>query len=165
MHPLFIQRVHCIKISVFSHIRTPILIQSWGAFSCLKNVLNSRKTDNRKTITSQYSLKTRWKAEKCRKWGVKGKTIEKAIVFFLALFSIEGCILEKQRRYEENGTLTAWEIALPCGWQISRTMLISFIMYRVQVQPSRKHKYSNYSTKKGLRQPCENLSSHSCRSP
>ena len=28
MHPLTIQRVHCIKIGVFSHISTPILIQS-----------------------------------------------------------------------------------------------------------------------------------------
>lgn len=42
------------------------------------------------------------KNRKKLKWGVKGKTIEKAIVFFLALFSIEGCILGKQRRYEEN---------------------------------------------------------------
>lgn len=34
MHPSIIQRVHCIKISVFSHIRPPILIQSWGALFC-----------------------------------------------------------------------------------------------------------------------------------
>ena len=112
MHPSIIQRVHCIKIGVFSHIRTPILIQSWGAFSCPRNVVNSRKTGNRKTITSQYSLKTCWKTEKSWKWGAKVKTIEKAIAFFLALFSIEGCILKSNVDTRKTSIMDAFRAAV-----------------------------------------------------
>ena len=92
------------------------------------------------------------------KMGCQRANDRKSYRFLFGTFFDRGVHFEKQRRYEKNGTLTVREIALPCGWQISCTMLISFIMYRVQVQLSRKHKYHNYSTKKEGLQPRHNIS-------
>ena len=72
----------------------------------------------------------------------------KSYRFLFGTFLIRGCILEKQRRYEENKHYGCVQSSRTVGIASCKLQLIIFIMFKVQVQPSRKHKYHNNSTKK-----------------
>lgn len=65
----------------------------------------------------------------------------------MALFSIEGCILKNSVDTRKTSIMAAFQSSRTVGIAGCKLKLIIFIMFKVQVQLSRKHKYHNYSTK------------------
>ena len=53
MHPPIFKRVHCIKITVFSHTCTLILIQNRGAFLCPENNVVSALSEKCRFLLSE----------------------------------------------------------------------------------------------------------------
>ena len=80
--------------------------------------------------------------------GCQRENDRKSYRFLFGTFFDRGVHFEKQRRYEENKHYGCVQSSRTVGIASCKLQLIIFIMYRVQVQPSRKHKYHNYSTKK-----------------
>ena len=76
----------------------------------------------------------------------------KSYSFLFGTFFDRGVHFEKQRRYGENKHYGCVQSSRTVGIASCKLKLIIFIIFKVQVQLSRKHKYHNYSTtKEGLR--------------
>ena len=78
--------------------------------------------------------------------GCQKENDRKSYRFLFGTFFDRGVHFEKQRRYEENKHYGCVQSSRTV--RIASCKLIIFIMFKVQVQLSRKHKYHNYSTKK-----------------
>ena len=85
--------------------------------------------------------------------GCQRENDRKSYRFLFGTFFNRGVHFEKQRRYEENKHYGCVQSSRTVGIASCKLQLIIFIMYKVQVQLSRKHKYHNYSTKKEGLQP------------
>ena len=82
---------------------------------CIFMSIKCRKCEENGQSENDYFHNQPWNTLKSRKklkWGVKGKTIEKAIVFFLALFSIEGCILKNNVDTRKTSIMDAFRAAV-----------------------------------------------------
>ena len=79
--------------------------------------------------------------------GCQRENDRKSYRFLFGTFFDRGVHFEKQRRYEENKHYGCVQSSRTVGIASCKLKLIIFIMFKVQVQLSRKHKYSNYSTK------------------
>ena len=79
--------------------------------------------------------------------GCQRENDRKSYHFLFGTFFDRGVHFEKQRRYEENKHYGCVQSSRTVGIASCKLQLIIFIMYKVQVQLSRKHKYHNYSTK------------------
>ena len=86
----------------------------------------------------------------------------KSYRFLFDIFFDRGVHFGKQRRYEENKHYGCVQSSRTVGIASCKLKLIIFIMFKVQVQPSRKHKYHNNSTKK---RGCSRDTSYLSRSP
>ena len=80
--------------------------------------------------------------------GCQRENDRKSYRFLFGTFFDRGVHFEKQRRYEENKHYGCVQSSRTVGIASCKLKLIIFIMFKVQVQLSRKHKYHNYSTKK-----------------
>ena len=80
--------------------------------------------------------------------GCQRENDRKSYRFLFGTFFDRGVHFEKQRRYEENKHYGCVQSSRTVGIASCKLKLIIFIMFEVQVQLSRKHKYHNYSTKK-----------------
>ena len=96
------------------------------------------------------------------KMGCQRENDRKSYRFLFGTFFDRGVHFEKQRRYEENKHYGCVQSSRTVGIASCKLQLIIFIMYKVQVQLSRKHKYHNYSTKK---RGCSRDTSYPSRSP
>ena len=85
--------------------------------------------------------------------GCQRENDRKSYRFLFGTFFDRGVHFEKQRRYEENKHYGCVQSSRTVGIASCKLKLIIFIMFKVQVQLSRKHKYHNYSTKKEGLQP------------
>lgn len=85
--------------------------------------------------------------------GCQRENDRKSYRFLFGTFFDRGVHFEKQRRYEENKHYGCVQSSRTVGIASCKLQLIIFIMSKVQVQLSRKHKYHNYSTKKEGLQP------------
>ena len=85
--------------------------------------------------------------------GCQRENDRKSYRFLFDIFFDRGVHFEKQRRYEENKHYGCVQSSRTVRIASCKLKLIIFIMFKVQVQLSRKHKYHNYSTKKEGLQP------------
>ena len=102
--------------------------------------------------------------------GCQRENDRKSYHFLFGTFFDRGVHFEKQRRYEENKHYGCVQSSRTVGIASCKLQLIIFIMFKVQVQLSRKHKYHNYSTKnRGCSRDTSYLSnsgaSHICCTP
>ena len=94
--------------------------------------------------------------------GCQMENDRKSYRFLFGTFFDRGVHFEKQRRYEENKHYGCVQSSRTVRIASCKLKLIIFIMFKVQVQPSRKHKYHNNSTKK---RGCSRDTSYLSRSP
>ena len=113
--------------------------------------IKCRKFEENRQSENDYFRIQPWntlKSRKMPKMGCQRENDRKSYHFLFGTFFDRGVHFEKQRRYEENKHYGCIQSGRNVGIASCKLQLIIFIMFKVQVQPSRKHKYHNYSTKK-----------------